>query len=163
MGLAGVLSRILGPDVPVEVRAYDGSRVGKVGSEVQLEIKSPLAMSHLAASPDELGLARAYITGAIDVHGDMYTTLSRIPQIALDDVPLRLRVKLAAALATYRLWWPVRVPEQELRPRGLRHSKSRDQQVVSHHYDVSNRFYEWVLGPSMTYTCAVYQIGRAHV
>jgi cyclopropane-fatty-acyl-phospholipid synthase len=26
--------------------------------------------------------------------------------------------------------------------------------VISHHYDVSNRFYEWVLGPSMAYTCA---------
>jgi cyclopropane-fatty-acyl-phospholipid synthase len=39
---------------------------------------------------------------------------------------------------------------------GLRHSLSRDSRAVSHHYDVSNRFYEWVLGPSMAYTCAVY-------
>ena len=29
-----------------------------------------------------------------------------------------------------------------------------------HHYDVSNTFYEWILGPSMTYTCAVYTSGR---
>src|SRR4029079_11481060 len=29
-------------------------------------------------------------------------------------------------------------------------------QAISHHYDVSNRFYEWVLGPSMAYTCACY-------
>ena len=28
--------------------------------------------------------------------------------------------------------------------------------MISHHYDVSNRFYEWVLGPSMAYTCACY-------
>jgi cyclopropane-fatty-acyl-phospholipid synthase len=39
---------------------------------------------------------------------------------------------------------------------GLRHSRSRDAKVISHHYDVSNRFYEWVLGPSMAYTCACY-------
>ena len=32
----------------------------------------------------------------------------------------------------------------------------RDSRAISHHYDVSNRFYEWVLGPSMAYTCAVY-------
>jgi len=38
----------------------------------------------------------------------------------------------------------------------LRHSKSRDAEAISHHYDVSNAFYEWVLGPSMTYTCACY-------
>jgi cyclopropane-fatty-acyl-phospholipid synthase len=29
-------------------------------------------------------------------------------------------------------------------------------EAISHHYDVSNTFYEWVLGPSMTYTCACY-------
>jgi cyclopropane-fatty-acyl-phospholipid synthase len=39
---------------------------------------------------------------------------------------------------------------------GLRHSKQRDAEVIHHHYDVSNRFYEMVLGPSMTYTCAVF-------
>ena len=39
---------------------------------------------------------------------------------------------------------------------GLRHSKSRDAEAIHHHYDVSNTFYEWVLGPSMTYTCACY-------
>ena len=32
----------------------------------------------------------------------------------------------------------------------------RDAGAISHHYDVSNRFYELVLGPSMTYTCACY-------
>ena len=39
---------------------------------------------------------------------------------------------------------------------GVRHSMGRDAEVISHHYDVSNRFYELVLGPSMTYTCAVF-------
>jgi len=32
----------------------------------------------------------------------------------------------------------------------------RDANAISHHYDVSNTFYEWVLGPSMAYTCACY-------
>jgi cyclopropane-fatty-acyl-phospholipid synthase len=39
---------------------------------------------------------------------------------------------------------------------GLRHSKQRDANAISYHYDVSNDFYELVLGPSMTYTCACY-------
>lgn len=38
----------------------------------------------------------------------------------------------------------------------LRHSKSRDSEAIASHYDVSNRFYELVLGPSMAYTCAVF-------
>jgi cyclopropane-fatty-acyl-phospholipid synthase len=57
---------------------------------------------------------------------------------------------------------PVAPPPQETLPRwrriaeGLRHSKTRDAEAIHHHYDVSNTFYKWVLGPSMTYTCAVY-------
>src|SRR5690348_17998156 len=53
------------------------------------------------------------------------------------------------------------LPPQEVRQSrrwltGALHSKLRDSKAISHHYDVSNRFYEWVLGPSMTYTCACY-------
>ncbi len=52
-------------------------------------------------------------------------------------------------------------PQQEVRVRrrslsGRRHSRGRDASAISHHYDVSNTFYEWVLGPSMAYTCACY-------
>jgi len=42
----------------------------------------------------------------------------------------------------------------EASPHGRRHSKSRDAEVISHHYDISNEFYRVVLGPSMTYSCA---------
>jgi cyclopropane-fatty-acyl-phospholipid synthase len=52
-------------------------------------------------------------------------------------------------------------PPQEVRVNsrwlaGRRHSRQRDASAISHHYDVSNAFYEWVLGPSMAYTCACY-------
>ncbi len=39
---------------------------------------------------------------------------------------------------------------------GMLHSRTRDAAAIQHHYDVSNLFYELVLGPSMTYTCACY-------
>src|SRR5690606_7957384 len=156
MGWADVITRVLGSDVPVEIRAFDGSRGGQPGAEVCLDIRSPLALSHLAAAPSELGLARAYVTGAIEVRGDMYTALASFPSVSLEGVPAQVRRRPAVQLLGYRLWWPARVPEVEHRPRGRRHSKNRDRKSVTYHYDVSNRFYEWVLGPSMTYTCAVY-------
>lgn len=62
---------------------------------------------------------------------------------------------------------PIAPPPQEALPRwrrmaeGLRHSKKRDADAIHHHYDVSNTFYEWVLGPSMTYTCACYPNAEA--
>jgi cyclopropane-fatty-acyl-phospholipid synthase len=156
MGLADVFTRILGKDIPVEFRAYDGSRAGSPGADIRVEIRSPLALSHLAAAPGELGLARAYVTGHLEVHGDMHAALSSFPSIALEEVPHSVRLQLMAKLAAHRLWWPVRPPREEFRPSGWRHSKARDRKSVSYHYDVSNRFYEWVLGPSMTYTCAVF-------
>ncbi len=33
---------------------------------------------------------------------------------------------------------------------------ARDREAVSHHYDVSNEFYRLFLGPSLTYSCAVF-------
>ena len=63
---------------------------------------------------------------------------------------------------------PIAPPPQEVPPRwrriagGLRHSSSRDAEAIHHHYDVSNTFYEWVLGPSMTYTCACYPHASTH-
>ncbi len=37
-----------------------------------------------------------------------------------------------------------------------RQSRRRSQQVASQHYDLSNRLYEAMLGPTMQYTCAYY-------
>src|SRR5262249_1962622 len=51
---------------------------------------------------------------------------------------------------------PLPKPPEEARLHGLRHSKARDAQAIAHHYDVSNDFYRLVLGPSMTYSCAVW-------
>ncbi|CAN5455682.1 hypothetical protein BH18ACT1_BH18ACT1_04560 [soil metagenome] len=52
-------------------------------------------------------------------------------------------------------------PPEEARPRGRLHSRRRDAATVSHHYDVSNAFYRLILGPSMTYSCAVYPFDGA--
>ena len=61
---------------------------------------------------------------------------------------------LRAALQLGVLGRPPARPAVEAAPRGRRHSKSRDAEVISHHYDISNEFYRLVLGPSMTYSCA---------
>jgi cyclopropane-fatty-acyl-phospholipid synthase len=163
MTLAKVFEQIVGPNAPVEVVAYDGSRSGTEGSGVRIEIRSPYAVSYLVHSPSALGLARAYVTGHIDVKGDMYDALSRMSQV-LSDLSMRDRLRvlqgvlgdpLLRAAASRRL----EPPPQEARTGRIslfRHSKRRDAEAISHHYDVSNRFYEWVLGPSMAYTCACF-------
>ena len=70
-------------------------------------------------------------------------------------------VKIVSGLGISHLKPPT-PPKEETLPRwrrvveGVRHSRTRDKEAIHHHYDVSNTFYEYVLGPSMTYTCAVY-------
>jgi cyclopropane-fatty-acyl-phospholipid synthase len=162
MALADVFQRIAGPDAPVEFRAYDGSRAGAEGSPVRIMIRSPAAVSYLAQAPGALGMARAYVSGHLDLDGDMYTALARMASVQRIDLSIAERIALLRDLGGPRVLLPrVSPPPQEVRIRrrsltGRRHSRGRDATAISHHYDVSNTFYEWVLGPSMAYTCACY-------
>ncbi len=162
MALAKVFEQIAGPEAPMEFHAYDGSEAGVAGAPVRITIRSPVAVAYIAQAPGSLGLARAYVSGHLDVDGDMYTALARMAQ-ALRVAPSPAeRLRVLGELGGPKLLFPrVPPPAQEVRIRrrwlgGYRHSKGRDASAISHHYDVSNTFYEWVLGPSMAYTCACY-------
>jgi cyclopropane-fatty-acyl-phospholipid synthase len=167
MALAEVFERVAGPDAPVAFDAYDGSRAGAGDSPIKITVKSPVAVSYLAQAPGALGLARAYVAGHLDVDGDMYSALSRMISAQRVEVSLREKLQLLRALGGPKVLVPrVPPPPQEVRVNrrwisGRRHSKQRDASAISHHYDVSNTFYEWVLGPSMAYTCACYPFADA--
>jgi cyclopropane-fatty-acyl-phospholipid synthase len=151
-------AHVVGTD-GVAFAAYDGSRVGPEEPVSTVELRSPIALRYLAGSPGDLGLARAYVTGQLEVHGDLYATLRAMVDVRAQDISWgdRLSVLRAAGMGVVNR--PSPPPEEAPPPwrRGLRHSKRRDAASISHHYDVSNAFYEMVLGPSMTYTCAVYE------
>ncbi|WP_199439352.1 SAM-dependent methyltransferase [Umezawaea beigongshangensis] len=156
MRLATVFQRAVGASPDVRFRAYDGSKAGPAEAEVSIEIRTPEALSYLASAPGELGLARAYVTGNLEITGDVHKALSRLSELSLRSIPLVPRLELLATLGRTFLNNRVEPPPQERRLRGIRHSKTRDSEAIAHHYDVSNAFYERVLGPSMAYTCAVY-------
>jgi cyclopropane-fatty-acyl-phospholipid synthase len=156
MRLAEVFQRAVGGGASVRFSAYDGSHAGPADAGVSIEVRTPEALSYLASAPGELGLARAYVTGHLEIIGDVYGALKQLSEISLREVPWGERLELLATLGRTRLGTKVEVPPQERRLRGLRHSKARDREAIAHHYDVSNTFYEWILGPSMAYTCAVY-------
>ncbi|GAA2215985.1 class I SAM-dependent methyltransferase [Nonomuraea monospora] len=161
MALASIFEKIVGSNANIAFMAYDGSKAGPDGADLALEVKSPIAVAYLAQAPGELGLARAYISGHIDVHGDMYTLLDRMWNITTNDLTTSEKLDAVRALGVKPLLMRVPPPPQEMRQSALarlgsRHAKQRDAEAIHHHYDVSNRFYEWVLGPSMAYTCACY-------
>ena len=160
-GVAGALeplvSGLLGGRVPVRVEFWDGSTLGPMESPDTLHVRSAEAIRHLVWAPNELGVGRAYVSGAIDVGGDVWATMAAIRDAAPSIQHAGLGTIPTALGAARRIGAVGRrppIPPEEARPSGLRHTKGRDAEAISHHYDVSNDFYELVLGPSMTYSCA---------
>ena len=156
MALAPVVAEILGGDLPVAFEAYDGSRAGPEGAATTVVIRSPDALRRIVTVPGELGVARAYVAGEIDIRGEIWGLM------ALRDMVTDVRFsvpavrKFVAELGGWRQVHRVDPPPEESHLHGRRHSKTRDAAAISHHYDVSNAFYRLVLGPSLTYSCAVF-------
>jgi len=122
-------------------------------------VRSPAAFAHALRAPGQLGLGRAYVSGELDVD-DVEAALDVLDswQAPSLDRAERMRLALAAARAA-GLRRPPRPPQAELRPRGKRHSRERDARSVRHHYDLPPEFFALFLGPSLTYSCAIFSRG----
>ncbi|MGZ5416315.1 MAG: class I SAM-dependent methyltransferase [Nocardioides sp.] len=164
--IGDALSRLMVGGVPFRFTAYDGSTAGPPHSPIHLRLLNERGLSYLLSAPGDLGMARAYISGDLElggVHpGDPYEALVRLQSNLRFKMPSPAEAfQLARGIGLGKLL-PPEPPPQEALPRwrrlleGARHSKGRDAGAIHHHYDVSNRFYEMVLGPSMTYTCACF-------
>ena len=141
--------------MPVAFRAYDGSSFGPADARTTIVVRSPDALRRIVTAPDELGFGRAYVAGELEVDGDIFDVMAVANYIE----ELRLGPKQIAAAAKLVGWAglkPLPPPPEEARLRGRRHSRARDAAAIAHHYDVSNDFYRMVLGPSLTYSCAVW-------
>jgi cyclopropane-fatty-acyl-phospholipid synthase len=146
-------------DQPVRIEFWDGSVLGPDEARSAISVRSPEAITRILWAPGELGIGRAYVAGDIDVKGDVYELL-RTLRPASAHVRAGLRSVPAALAAARRLdviGPPPEPPPEEVHPRGWLRSKTRDSQAVSHHYDVGNDFYDLVLGPAMTYSCARFE------
>ncbi|TGZ11824.1 SAM-dependent methyltransferase [Streptomyces rhizosphaericola] len=168
--LTALAEELLSEPLPVRIRAWDGSESGPPGAPV-LVIRHRRALRRLLWKPGELGLARAWVAGEIDVEGDLYELLDRLSGFlwdrgadAEDAVhPVRdpaVRAFAAGLLKLAGPWPPPAPPVEEVRRRtGPLHTRRRDKEAISHHYDVGNDFYALVLGPSMVYSCAYWEDG----
>jgi cyclopropane-fatty-acyl-phospholipid synthase len=165
-GAAEVIAALLaraGLDLPVRVRAWDGSEAGTLDPLEPLDApvlvaRSPRALQRILWRPGELGLARAYVSGDLDVEGDLTEGLRLVHGAAHRPGPFGLiktgPAVVAAAARLGLLAPPPEPPRCELRVRGRRHSRARDQAVIAGHYDVPSAFYQLILDPSMAYSCA---------
>jgi cyclopropane-fatty-acyl-phospholipid synthase len=169
--LTTLAEELLGAPLPVRIRAWDGSESGPPGAPA-LVIRHRRALRRLLWRPGELGLARAWVAGEIDVDGDLYDALDLLAGLiwergdghdAVHPVrDPRLRAAARGLLKIGGVLPPPPPPPEEVRRRvGPLHTRRRDKQAISHHYDVGNDFYALVLGPSMVYSCAYWQDGAS--
>src|SRR5690349_23367000 len=75
--LAALVEPLFGGSLPVRLRAWDGSEHGPADAPVVV-LRSRKALRRLAWNPGELGLAQAYVTGELDVEGDLFEGFRRI-------------------------------------------------------------------------------------
>ena len=156
----------LGPSLPIRVRAWDGSEAGASaapGTPVVV-VKSKRALRHVLWQPGELGLARAYVQGDIDIEGDLTEGLramwsavreTRTKDGAIGRSKIGPRQIAKGAFTAVKLGAIGRrpaAPASESRLSGDLHSRERDRAAISHHYDLSNDFYELILDPTMAYS-----------
>lgn len=154
--IAGPFIELLVGCAPVCFEFWDGSRWGPNDGVGSVRLRSKDALRRLLWSPGELGVARAFVTGEIGIDGNLIETLRALRSGGENlrmGLPMLPRM-VATACRLGVVGRPLSPPPEEVRPRGTRHSATRDAQVVRHHYDVGNDFYRLVLGPSMTYSCA---------
>jgi cyclopropane-fatty-acyl-phospholipid synthase len=170
MTIADMVGKLTADEPPLRFEAFDGSGFGPTDTGVTLRLLNDRGLRYLVTAPGDLGMARAYVAGDLvleGVHpGDPYDAL-RLMGRWRGRRPTASEVASIVREMGWRRLIPPEPPEQEHLPRwrrvaeGIRHSRLRDSEAIHHHYDVSNSFYEKVLGPSMAYTCAVFPTADA--
>ncbi|RYI98727.1 MAG: class I SAM-dependent methyltransferase, partial [Actinomycetales bacterium] len=164
--IAQAVERLMKEGMPFRFEAYDGSSAGSEDAPFTVRLLNERGLAYLMTAPGDLGFGRAFVAGDLEMEG--VSIANPYDAMALIQSKLSLKmpspselVQIVRSLGVANLKPPPPPPEEHL-PKwrrvmeGLRHSKTRDAEAIHHHYDVSNTFYEHVLGPSMTYTCAVF-------
>lgn len=161
--LAPVLAGFFNGHPPVRLRAWDGSEAGPADAPVVV-LRHRDALRYVLSRPGELGLARAYVSGTLDVEGDLTEALRWVGASvrrhgASVPGPGRWAAAARALLAVGAVGAPPPPPRGEARLRGRAHSRRRDAAAVSHHYDAGNGIYALLLDETMAYSCAYWPEG----
>jgi cyclopropane-fatty-acyl-phospholipid synthase len=146
-----------------DVRYWDGSvEQGRGGRPYRLVVNRPGALRRMLLPPSELSIVEAFLSGDVDVEGDLAAAVT-----LGDEINARLKsARTLAALATHLLALPrtdsaddvreVRA-ERTVAKAGRRHEKARDRSAIQYHYDVGNDFYRLWLDERMVYSCAYFE------
>ncbi len=139
---------------PVAIRLWDGTLAyGTSTAPCTIIFRTPTTLRDMILHRNLLRLADSYLTGEIDVEGDLESLFDLRTHLSGQDLPLGTRLKL--------LFMALRLPRQnrnssikKWRAKLTAHHNSKAS--IAHHYDVSNEFYRLWLDPEMVYSCAYF-------
>jgi cyclopropane-fatty-acyl-phospholipid synthase len=140
---------------------WDGSRwpPENGSSRFTLMVRHPDAVRRLLkASANDLSLSEAYISGDLDVEGDLEATMPVANYLVGRRWPAVTMLRIGKNLLRMpRLDRLRRKKPQSVTLSGKVHSVARDREAVTYHYDVSNDFYALWLDEQMVYSCAYFE------
>ena len=84
---------------PLRFEFWDGSALGPDRVAGRIRVRSPLALRRMVWAPGELGLGRAFVTGELEIDGDIIEVLGMLEQEATSHGPSARRVLRAARAA----------------------------------------------------------------
>ena len=124
-------------------------------------LRNRRALRRLLYAPGELGLARAYVSGDLEVEGDLADGFRRIWALTRSGAvrgaklgPREWAEALRLAVSLGVVGPPPKPPAEEARLSGKLHTLLRDKSAIAHHYDLSNAFYQLLMDESMAYSSA---------
>jgi cyclopropane-fatty-acyl-phospholipid synthase len=122
-----------------------------------LVINHPAVLRRMLQEPRELSLGECYLHNDIDIEGDLSAVFGLADHLI--DRKWSLRQRLRFWMRLLRLPAPDRERRRASKDvclEGECHSRERDRQAISYHYDVSNDFYALWLDRDMVYSCAYF-------
>ena len=161
-----IIETLFGPPAAREfdVRYWSGTveRGGRSPRPFTFVVARPGALRAMLLPPSELSIVEAYLSGDVDIEGDLGAAVSmndainrsvRSPRammaLARDLIALPRHESNAAAARRAR-------SRRTVRGRGRRHERARDRAAIHYHYDVGNEFYKLFLDERMVYSCAYF-------
>jgi cyclopropane-fatty-acyl-phospholipid synthase len=124
-----------------------------------LVLKHPGALRSMFWPPGELALAEAYVHGDFDVEGrieDVFPLADNLLDRRRNTADRLRHGRQLLSLPSVSRGDRPHAGRRAARLRGTRHSKARDRQAVTYHYDAPGEFYALWLDERMVYSCAYF-------
>ncbi len=121
-----------------------------------LVLQHPGALRKMLLPPSELNLGEAFIYNDFDVEGDLVAAFLIGDQLMDERWGKMAQLRYGKRLLSLPNTGQSRPRDAAVKLHGSRHSKERDRQAVTFHYDRSNEFYALWLDQRMVYSCAYF-------